>query len=184
MKQNPEQVLLERARHFDAQVLEEIFDTYSPKIYRYAFRLLGDADLASDCMAETFSRLLNAFSKGSGPDSYLQAYLFRIAHNWITDHYRSKVPPSLPLYEDLRADPSEEPHQSMDVKFEQQQLRHALSLLTPEQRQVIVMRYLEDCGHETIAQTLNKPVGAVKALQHRGIESLRRLLSRVEETRL
>ena len=86
MKNRPEQAILERAKRFEAQALEEIFDTFSPGIYRYAFRLLGDADLARECMSETFSRFLQAVKREGGPDNYLQAYLYRITHNWFTDH--------------------------------------------------------------------------------------------------
>jgi RNA polymerase sigma-70 factor (ECF subfamily) len=60
--------------------------------------------------------------------------------------------------------------------MELQQVRSALALLTPDQRQVIMLKYLEDWENEEIAQALNKPVGAIKSLQHRAIESLRRLL--------
>src|SRR5512136_2363101 len=113
MRNSQDQAILERARRFEAQALEEIFDSFSQGIYRYAFRLLGDTDLARDCMSETFSRFLNALSHESGPDDYLQAYLYRIAHNWITDYYRSKVPPSLPLDAEMRADPAAEPPQAV-----------------------------------------------------------------------
>ncbi len=181
MRNSQDQAILERAKRFDAQALEEIFDTFSPGIYRYAFRLLGDADLARECMAETFSRFLNALRHDSGPDNYLQAYLYRIAHNWITDYYRSKVPPSLPLDAQMRANPADEPDQSVSNQIQSQQLRSALSLLTPDQRQVITLKYLEDWENEAIALALNKPVGAVKALQHRAIEALRRILTRGED---
>src|SRR4030066_1764811 len=97
MRNSPDQAILERAKRFEAQALEEIFDKYSQGIFRYAFRLLGDAELARECMAETFSRFLTALKRDSGPDNYLQAYLYRIAHNWVTDYYRRKVPPTLPL---------------------------------------------------------------------------------------
>ncbi|OGO29262.1 MAG: hypothetical protein A2136_10810 [Chloroflexi bacterium RBG_16_54_11] len=167
---------MERARRFEAQALEEIFDRYSPGIYRYAFRLLGDAEMASECMAETFSRFLNALRQDSGPDDYLQAYLYRIAHNWITDFYRRRVPPAMPLENDIPANPADEPHHLVAAELEKQQLRTALSLLTPDQRQVIVLKYLEECENKTIARVLQKPVGAIKALQHRAIESLRRIL--------
>jgi len=184
MRNSPDQAILERAKRFEAQALEEIFDTYSPGIYRYAFRLLGDADLARECMSETFSRFLYALKRDSGPDNYLQAYLYRIAHNWITDYYRSKVLPSLPLDVNLRANPADEPHQVVADEMESQQLRDALTLLTPDQRQVIVLKYLDDWENESIAQTLNKPVGAVKALQHRALEALRRIMSRYEDINL
>ena len=172
---------MERAKRFEAQVLEEIFDTFSPGIYRYAFRLLGDEDLARECMSETFSRFLVALKRESGPDNYLQAYLYRIAHNWVTDFYRSKTPPTLPLDSETPASPANEPHQALAEKMMKLQLRDALTLLTPDQRQVIVLKYLEDWENEAIARTLNKPVGAVKALQHRALEALRRILNRYED---
>jgi RNA polymerase sigma-70 factor (ECF subfamily) len=181
MRNSPDQAILERAKRFEAEALEEIFDTYSPGIYRYAFRLLGDAELAKECMSETFSRFLYALKRDSGPDNYLQAYLYRIAHNWITDYYRSKIPPSMPLDADLRTDSAAEPHRVVTDQLERQQLRDALTLLTPDQRQVIVLKYLEDWENESIARSLNKPVGAIKALQHRAIEALRRIMSRYED---
>ncbi len=184
MKNSPDQAILERAKRFDAQTLEEIFDTFSPGIYRYAFRLLGDKDIAQECMSETFSRFLNALKRESGPDNFLQAYLYRIAHNWVTDFYRSKTPPPLPLDTNSPANPSDEPHQVLADEMASQQLRDALSLLTPDQRQVIVLKYIEDWENEAIAKTLNKPVGAVKALQHRGLEALRRILIRYEDISL
>jgi RNA polymerase sigma-70 factor, ECF subfamily len=171
-----DQSLLERAQRFEKEALAEIFDRYNAGIYRYAMRLLGDPELARECMAETFSRFLNALQRGAGPNEYLRAYLYRIAHNWVTDHYRSKAPPSLPLDPELRIDPTEEPPHLVGNEMEIQQLRSALALLTPEQRQVITLKYLEEWGIEEIARAMNKPVGAIKALQHRAIEALRRIL--------
>ena len=181
MRKSPDQAVLERAKRFEAQALEEIFNEFSSGIYRYAFRLLGDADLASECMAETFSRFLSALKRSSGPNDYLQAYLYRIAHNWVTDYYRSKVPPSLPLDVNTPAESKDEPHQVLSRRAEDQLLRNALALLTPDQRQVIVLRYLEDWEIDAIALNLNKPAGAIKALQHRGLEALRRIMSRYED---
>lgn len=181
MRKSQDQAILERAKRFEAQTLEEIFNSFSPGIYRYAYRLLGDEELARECMSETFSRFLSALKRDSGPDDYLQAYLYRIAHNWVTDYYRSKVPPTLPLDVNTPADPTIEPHQVVAAAMDNQQLRDALSLLTPDQRQVIVLKYLEDWEIESIAQTLNKPVGAVKALQHRALEALRRILNRYKD---
>ncbi len=181
MKNSPDQAILVRAKRFEAQALEEIFDTFSPGIYRYAYRLLGDEELARECMSETFSRFLVALKRDSGPDTYLQAYLYRIAHNWVTDFYRRKTPPTLPLDVQTPANPADEPHQALAAGIATQQLREAIALLTPDQRQVIVLKYLEDWENEAIARTLKKPVGAVKALQHRALEALRRILSRYED---
>ncbi len=181
MSNSPDQAILERAKRFEAKALEEIFDTYSPGIYRYAYRLMGDVELARECMSETFSRFLDALKRDGGPDNYLQAYLYRIAHNWITDYYRSKVPPNLPLDAEIRTDNAEEPQEIVAGHAAKEHLWSALELLTPDQRQVIILRYLEDWELEAIARTLNKPIGAVKALQHRAIDSLRRIMARYED---
>ena len=83
-----EQDLLQRASKIETQALAEIYDSYSPGIYRYAMRLLGDMTLAEDCVAETFARFLKSLQEQRGPRNNLKAYLYRIAHNWIVDHYR------------------------------------------------------------------------------------------------
>lgn len=181
MRQATDQALLARAKGFEKEALSEIFDRFSPAIYRYAARLLGDSDLARECMAETFSRFLNALRRGVGPDDYLKAYLFRIAQNWVNDYYRRRPPPQVPLGPELLSDPAEEPHRVIDGEMEAERVRAALACLTPEQRQVIVLKYLEDWQNEDIARTLQKPVGAIKSLQHRAIEALRRMLLRQEE---
>lgn len=176
MRTSNDRTLLEQARRFEEAALAEIFDRYNAGIYRYALRLLGNPDLARECLSETFSRFLQALRRGVGPDDYLQAYLYRIAHNWITDDYRTRVPPTLPLDPELRSDPAEDPPQAVADELERQRIRSALALLTPDQRQVITLKYLEDWDNEAIAQVLNKPVGAVKSLQHRAVEALRKLL--------
>jgi RNA polymerase sigma-70 factor (ECF subfamily) len=176
-----DRLLLERAQYFEEEALAEIFDCYNAGIYRYALRLLGDPEIAKECMSETFSRFLHALRRGAGPGDYLQAYLYRIAHNWITDYYRSKIPLSLPLDPELRSDPAKDPPQIVADELDAQQVRSALALLTPDQRQVITLKYLEEWENEDIARAMNKPVGAVKSLQHRAIESLRRLLGREVE---
>ncbi len=169
---------LQRIQRFDAEALAELYDRFSPGVYRYAMRLLGEANLAEECVSETFSRLLSGLRNGKGPDQHLQAYLYRIAHNWITDHYRRRPPPTIPLDPELLMDAEMEPHQEVARRMERELVRTALAYLTPEQRQVIVLKYLEDLPNEEIARVLNRPVGAVKALQHRGLAALRRLLNR------
>jgi RNA polymerase sigma-70 factor (ECF subfamily) len=176
-----ETTLLQRAREFDREALAEIYDKYSPEIFRYAYRLTGSSQEAEECLSETFTRLLQALYHGRGPKDYLRAYLYRTAHNWITDQYRRQAPPSLSL--DTEHVPHDQPSstQPVDEKLERERVRAALRLLTPDQRQVIVMRFLEGWSNEEIAQVLDKPVGAVKALQHRAIGTLRKLLVQKEE---
>src|SRR3990172_6540271 len=83
-----EKELLQAALRFDQSALGQIYDLYSPGLYRYAARFLGDPSVAEDCVADTFSRFLKVIRARRGPKDFLRAYLHRIAHNWIVDYYR------------------------------------------------------------------------------------------------
>jgi RNA polymerase sigma-70 factor, ECF subfamily len=181
MDPSTEQDLLNGARVFDLSILAAIYQRYSPGLYRYAARLLGDDYLAEDCVAETYARFLKALRSGRGPQDHLQAYLYRIAHNWITDCYRREPPPPLELDESLRAGDHCHPDVRVDAGVEQVKVRLALRSLTPDQRQVIVLRFIEDWDNEAVAAALDKPVGAVRALQYRALNTLRRLLLQIEK---
>ena len=171
-----EKELLQAALRFDQSALGQIYDLYSPGLYRYAARFLGDASVAEDCVADTFSRFLKAVRNGHGPKDFLKAYLHRIAHNWIVDYYRrtpevTELSETQPGNEDL-------PEQEFDLHMRQARMRHAIMRLTSEQQQVIRLKYFENWKNEEIAQALHKPVGAVKALQHRALASLKKILEK------
>ncbi|MFU8772510.1 MAG: RNA polymerase sigma factor [Anaerolineales bacterium] len=176
--------LLERARRFEEQALEEIYDSYSSDIYRYSMRLLGDQDLAEESVAETFSRFLIALKNSGGPNENLRAYLYRIAHNWVTDYYRRQPPPSESLTTDVVDRHQKEPDQIVIENIEAQEVRQALRYLTPGQQQVVVLKFLEGWRNDQIAREMDLPVGAVKSLQHRGLKSLKRILVGRNEERV
>ena len=170
-----DETLLRQARSFDQEALAEVYDRYNNGLYYYALRLLGDPCLAEDCIAETFSRLLRALRDGGGPTDNLKAYLYRSAHNWITDHYR-RIPP-LPLDPDSDLEqPDSDPCEQAEQSIIQKRVRAALRLLTPEQQQVVALRFVEGWDLDEIAASLKKPVGAIKALQHRAVAALQKML--------
>lgn len=172
--------LLARAQRLETQALVQIYDLYSDEIYRYAMRLGGDPDLAEECVAETFARLLDAFRRGRGPREFLRAYLYRIAHNWLTDQFRARRE-NVSLENAMPLPAADDPAAEAETRIRQQAVRAALFHLTPDQRQVILLRYVEGWELEEIARALQKPIGAVKALQHRAVARLRRLLTSTED---
>jgi RNA polymerase sigma-70 factor (ECF subfamily) len=176
-----EQGLLQRAASFEREALVEIYDHFNSGLYRYAMRLLGEANQAEDCVSETFTRMLKALATGRGPKDHLQAYLYRIAHNWITDHYRRPTLPVEDIDEDSIPSRDPSPESALTGDDEQQRLRRALIMLTPDQRQVVVLRFIEGWELEEVAATLGKPHGAVKSLQHRGLTALKKMLKDREE---
>lgn len=169
-----EQELLQRAPQLETQILAEIYDTYSPGIYRYAMRLLGDTSLAEDCVADVFARFLKALQEQRGPRDHLKAYLYRVAHNWIVDLYRRNEQ-VFELSDTIRSE-ADVPEEEAAKRIRKKQVRRAIRHLTPDQQQVISLKYLEDWGNEEVARIMKKPVGAVKSLQHRALRSLYRIL--------
>jgi RNA polymerase sigma-70 factor (ECF subfamily) len=147
------------------------YDQYAPQIYRYIYHRLGNLPLAEDLTGEVFVRYLRARVT---PDN-LVAYLYRCAHNIIVDYLRRNPEFLDPLDERVVAEHSD-PARIAEVEAERARLRRAISRLTPDQQQVIVLRYVEGFSIQEIARVLDRPDGAVKALQHRAIANLRNLL--------
>ena len=175
MDSKPE-LLLKKARQYDQNALAEIYDLYSDALFAYAFKHVGKSQVAEDLVAETFSRFLKALERGGGPKDHIRAYLYRITHNLITDSYRRELPPPLELEEELLPDEGTNPSSIVAEIQDADRVRNALRLITPEQSQVITLRFLEGWSSLEIAQALDKSLGSIKALQHRGLAALQRIL--------
>ena len=174
-----EKKLLAQARRFEQEALELIYDQYSTALYRYAYRQVGNAQMAEDCVAETFARFLNALKQNKGPKKHLRAYLYRIAHNWISDQYRRGAAPtaSIEEREDLTDESQPSVEKTVQQTIEAEVIRGYLSELTDEQRQVIVLKHLESLGNAEVAEIMNKNVGSVKALNSRALNNLRKIMN-------
>jgi RNA polymerase sigma-70 factor, ECF subfamily len=170
-----EKTLLDQARRFDQVALAEVFDRYNNGVYYYALRRLGDPTLADDCAADTFSRFLRVLRDGGGPTDHLKAYLYHTAHNWIIDHYRRVPPMPLDADSDL-VQPGGDPLDQAEQNIIRTRVRTALRRLPAEQQQVVTLRFYEGWELEEVAASLKKPIGAVKALQHRAVVALRKIL--------
>lgn len=164
------------ARPLNKQDLVEIYEQFSPALYRYAVRLLGDRETAEDCVSETFSRLLQAARGGAGPKENVQAYLYRIAHNWVIDYYRRHQEQYRSPVIDEIIDNDSNPSQVVSDRHEQERVRSAILRLPPEQQQVIALRFLDEMSHEDTAAILGKTAEATRALQYRALNTLRHLL--------
>ncbi|MCI0475929.1 MAG: sigma-70 family RNA polymerase sigma factor [Anaerolineales bacterium] len=151
--------------------LAEMYDTHAPRIFRYIYHRLGNRVVAEDLTSEVFVRFLRA---RVAPDN-LAAFLFRMAHNLIVDYLRGQRATQL-LDETLIAEQSD-PANLAEEEMRRARLRRALARLTAEQQQVIVLKFLEGFSNEEIARVLDKSVGAIKLLQHRGLATLRDLFS-------
>jgi len=173
--------LLQKAKRGDRQALTTIYDAFQPPIYRYIYRQVDGEETARDLTADVFHRLLQAFQKGTGPDQYLQAWLYRVAHNAVVDFYRRQQHRDhLPLLEQVIS-AEDDPVRLAEDHITATAVRQSLRRLTPDQQQVIALKFFGGLNNQEIALIVAKPIGAVKALQHRAIAALQRQLVAVEE---
>ena len=176
-----QQAQLQRARSFDRQALAAIYDEFQQPIYRYIYRQVGDVEVARDLTADVFQRFLQALQKNQGPDDQLKAWLYRVAHNNVIDYYRRRQHRQhLPLDERV-VEKSDGPAILAERNISANQVREALVQLTPDQREVITLKFLEGFSNGEVADLLNKPIGAVKSLQHRALAALQRQLVTVQD---
>ena len=126
--------------------------------------------------------MLEQWADGRGPTRHLNAWLYRVAHNLVVDESRRRVQRDHdPLDEGTAAaEESVEAHTEMAIW--RQQARAALVELTPNQRAVLILRFLEGYENKEISRVLQTSVGAVKALQHRALAAMRRHLERAGVT--
>jgi len=175
-----EQELLHRACQLEPAALGEVFDAYYAPLYRYIYHHLRHPAAAEDLCAEVFTRMLAHLSDGRGPRRHLRAWLYRVAHNLIVDESRRRVHRDhQPLSEWLCAAAPGIEEQS-ETAIGQRRAIEALDALTEKQRSVIILRYLEGLENWEIARVLRTTTGAVKALQYRGLEAMRRHLAQAD----
>ena len=174
-----EQTELEGLRALDTRVIAAIHNQYFPELFRYARYRLGDESLAEDIAGETLTRLLEAVHAGRGPTSSLRGWLVGTASHLISDHLRQ-------IYthptEALPDEPDQAQHpfflsQHMEGSERQHAVQQALSQLTPEQQQVISLRFGGGYSLEETAEVMNKKTNAIKALQFRALAALRRVIA-------
>jgi RNA polymerase sigma-70 factor (ECF subfamily) len=161
--------------------LAAIYDAFHLPIYRYIYRQVSDVEAARDLTADVFHRLLQALQKGNGPSQDSKAWLYRTAHNIVVDYYRRQQHcDHLPLFDNI-VDTDVSLAEDAETRLRAGAVRQALVALTPDQRQVIALKFLAGLTNQETAQVMEKPVGAVKSLQHRALEALRRQLIPAEE---
>jgi RNA polymerase sigma-70 factor (ECF subfamily) len=173
--------LIRRAKRGDPAAFAEIYDTHYPAIYRYIFFRVGSEPVAEDLAGEVFVRLVEKIDQFTYRGRPLLAWLYTIARNLVADHHRHTGKATLvPLDEGLVAD-SVDPEDAAGLTLSQRRLAAALQELTEAQRQVVVLKFFEGLDNQTVAMIVDKSVGAVKSLQHRGLAALRRVFERQDE---
>jgi RNA polymerase sigma-70 factor (ECF subfamily) len=165
--------LLELARRFDPDALRTLHNRFYEPVYRYVHFKVSDAQASEDLTSDVFVRVLEALKRGRIWNTTPDAWIFGIARNVVADHYRHKSRRSeIDLDERLTMPDEQGPTQQAMSAEQREELTQAITSLTEEQRDVILLRFMEGLSINDVAEVLNKTPGAVKGLQHRALRAL------------
>lgn len=159
-----------------------LYDQHHESIFRYVWLRVGDRQLAEDLTGDVFLRMLDALPSYRSIGLPFRAWLYRIAHNLLVDHFRrSKRRASTPI-EAAEDRPNEvDTASSAERKLLVERVNHALAALDAPQREVMALRFVNGLSLQETAQAMGKSEAAVKSLQHRGLVTLRQSLAAGKE---
>ena len=149
-----------------------LYQSLAPAVAGY-LRAQGVRD-PSDLTSEVFVSVLTGLRSFEGDEDNFRSWVFKIAYRKLVDGWRTanRPLPALP-----REQPAPGAEELAFAKLGDERVRELLGLLTDDQRQVLALRVIADLSLEQVADLMGKPVGAVKALQHRALAALRRKIA-------
>jgi len=175
-----EEQLVEAARSLREDAWAEIYRRHAEQVYAYIYFRLGDQHTAEDLSADVFVKAIAGIKSYTYRGTPLLAWLYRIAHNVTADYRKSRARrmqhQAIEAAEDI-----EERADALRLMDERSDMLSAIRALTEEQQQVIILRFYQGLSNAEVARIMGKPEGAVKALQSRGLRSLRRILAEDEQ---
>ncbi len=176
--------LVKRAKKHDAEAFGEIYDKYVDQIFRYVYYKVGDYTEAQDLTGLTFLKAFENIDSYEFRDVAFSSWLYRIAHNLVVDHFRRQSRRETISIEEHPPMPSLEGNPDEDVFFKMdcERLYEALSKLTHNQREVIILKFIENLSNNQVAEIMGISVGAVKSTQKRGLMALHRILFDTRQT--
>ena len=170
--------LVELARKGDADAFGMLYDHYQASVYRFLFYRTRSSTLAEDLTSETFFRALRSMTNFRWQGKDFGAWLMTIARNLATDHFKAGRTRLEMTTEDMgqHDDSTEGPESQVLAALTNEALLTALTQLPDEQRDCLVMRFLQGMSISETAGVLARSDGAVKQLQLRGVRNLAKLM--------
>jgi RNA polymerase sigma-70 factor (ECF subfamily) len=173
--------LIGRAKTRDPGAISELYDRYAGVLLRYMYVRVTEHELAQDLTQEVFIKVINGIERFEFRDekSFL-GWLYTIAANVLHSYQRRRRVVATPFdTHDQLID--QRTQDDARVITERVALQQALEQLTRDQQQVLALRFFADMSNSEIAGILSRTEGAVKAIQHRALQSLQRILNREAE---
>jgi RNA polymerase sigma-70 factor, ECF subfamily len=170
--------LVARGQQGDREALEELYLIYFDRIYSYLHVSVGNRHDAEDLTTQTFLKMLEKIGSFKWQSAPFSAWLFRIAHNLAMDHFRSRR--RWQPEEEVPEPPGEE-EPSAELRAMQtigrESMLKLIDRLSPEQQQVLTLKFVFNLPNAEVAAILDKTEGAIKSLQHRALVSLQKQIA-------
>lgn len=184
--------LVRRCVSGDAAAWQEIVQQFHRRIYNICYRFSGSADDAADLTQEVFIKMYRTLSTFDTSRASLMTWVTTVTRNLLVDHFRKRkydrITDSLDAtpgnqedgltLADQLEDGAASPEARMRSQETQKLVHEALRRLSPELREAVILRDLQDLDYKDIAKVLNVPEGTVKSRINRGRTELARLLQR------
>jgi RNA polymerase sigma-70 factor, ECF subfamily len=173
---------LDAARQREPGAVARIYKAYANPLYRFFVAGIGDRQMAEDLTGTVFADAIEALPSFRGPVEALGGWLFRIARHDLLDYRRSQARHKTDRLDDrleevAEAEVAVDPQDLALMRLEHSRVVSALRDLSDDQREVLLLRLVSGLSTAEVAAAVGKTTGAVKALQHRGLASLARLLA-------
>jgi RNA polymerase sigma-70 factor (ECF subfamily) len=170
-----------RAQEGDGDAFAEIYHRYFDTVFRFIYFRVSNRQIAEDLTADAFLRALRRIGSVTYQGRDIGAWLITIARNLVADHFKSgrsrlEMLTSDVLDTDEERGPEGSPEMAVLEHITNVTLLEAVQQLNPEQRECIVLRFLQGFSVAETAHTMGKNEGAIKALQYRAVRALQRLL--------
>ena len=164
--------LVERAAEGDFEAYGELYSIHLDRIYRYVFHQVKDKMTAEDITEEVFIKAWKAIDSCRGKEQTFLPWLYRIAQNQLIDNLRSRR--KHPTIEIETVDTAGGPQLEAEGDWERQELLGMIACLPQNQRQVIILKFIEGLDNREIADIMGKSQGAIRVSQMRALAKLRK----------
>jgi len=184
--------LVRRCRSGDAAAWEEIVQRFHRRIYNLCYRFAGTAEDAQDLTQEVFIKVYRTVGSFDGEKASFNTWVTAVTRNLLVDHFRKtrneRATDSIdavqggeengPTMADRLASTGDSPQLHVESRERREMVHRALQEISPDLREAVILRDLQDMDYKEIAQVLEIPEGTVKSRISRGRAELARLLER------
>ena len=170
-----DETLVDRATAGDREAFGELYDRCVRRVFRHVLYMVNDTDLAEDLTEQTFLRALEAIHRYERRGVPFLAWLLRIARNLYLNDRRVERNNSS-IHNKWNGGGAPSPEFYCEAKLDGEEVWRAVRALDGDQRQVIVLRFMDGLSYADVAEVLGKSVGAVRVAQFRALRALRRSL--------